>query len=413
MGYQPPLHSTPEYSTYRSINMSFFKGIGNKVGSTFNQGHKQQDQEDDQSLATLLTREQRAELSVLISQTTESMRQELVKCFDEQPRPTKIDKSAEEQAVELSKLTLTDTGDSSDTTVKDEPPPESSDQSAETEATLAEQTPESKALKTAALEFFDAWAESVILRIGEVVNSRDHQETEKNSHHASQPAESSIPEFRPSTRDKSVDQTLHNIYPAIPSTLSQLTHLERAAILNAILLLLLSLESYRAHSRTLLIRFCISLDISVAELNQMEKDTAIGLLKIAGAPSSMDASESTTKAQKSTSNARKWKVGAAGVAGAALIGITGGLAAPLIAAGVGTLMGGLGLGATAAAGYLGALAGNAALVGGLFGAYGARMSSQTMDKYAKEIEDFAFLPLHEVKEEEESNSKTGQKQTYT
>ncbi len=43
--------------------------------------------------------------------------------------------------------------------------------------------------------------------------------------------------------------------------------------------------------------------------------------------------------------ARKWKIGAAGVAGAALIGITGGLAAPLLAAGIGTVLGGIGLGA--------------------------------------------------------------------
>ena len=119
--------------------------------------------------------------------------------------------------------------------------------------------------------------------------------------------------------------------------------------------MLLSLESYRAHSRTLLLRICTSLSLGAAELTQMEKNTALGLLKIAdtsGEDTGMDASASTTKAQQSSSTSRKWKVGVAGVAGAALIGITGGLAAPLLAAGVGTLMGGLGLGATAAAGYL-------------------------------------------------------------
>ncbi|RMD41245.1 hypothetical protein DV735_g3912, partial [Chaetothyriales sp. CBS 134920] len=122
----------------------------------------------------------------------------------------------------------------------------------------------------------------------------------------------------------------------------------------------------------------------------METDTAFGLLSAA---SKMDASSQTAKGQEKSARSRRWKIGVAGVAGAALIGITGGLAAPLLAAGVGTLMGGLGLGATAAAGYLGALAGNAVLVGGLFGAYGARLTSQTMDKYSKEIKDFAFLPV--------------------
>jgi hypothetical protein len=50
-----------------------------------------------------------------------------------------------------------------------------------------------------------------------------------------------------------------------------------------------------------------------------------------------------------------------------LIGVTGGLAAPLVAAGIGTVMGGLGLGATAAAGLLGTLAESSIVVGALFG----------------------------------------------
>lgn len=90
---------------------------------------------------------------------------------------------------------------------------------------------------------------------------------------------------------------------------------------------------------------------------------------------------------------RKWKVGLATVGGAVLIGVTGGLAAPLLAAGLGTVMGGLGLGATAGAAYLGTLAGSSVLVGGLFGAYGGRMTGKMMDKYAREIEDFAFIPI--------------------
>lgn len=56
-------------------------------------------------------------------------------------------------------------------------------------------------------------------------------------------------------------------------------------------------------------------------------------------------------------------------------------------------MGGLGLGATTAAGLLGALAESGVIVGSLFGAYGGRMTGKMMDAYAKEIEDFAFLPL--------------------
>ena len=71
-----------------------------------------------------------------------------------------------------------------------------------------------------------------------------------------------------------------------------------------------------------------------------------------------------------------------------------GLAAPLVAAGLGSLFGAIGLGSTIAAGYLGALASSSVLVGALFGGYGAKMSSDMMDRYSKEVVDFDFLPLH-------------------
>jgi hypothetical protein len=71
-----------------------------------------------------------------------------------------------------------------------------------------------------------------------------------------------------------------------------------------------------------------------------------------------------------------------------------GLAAPLVAAGLGTLFGAIGLGSTIAATYLGALASSSVLIGALFGGYGAKMSSDMMDRYSKEVADFDFLPLH-------------------
>jgi Protein of unknown function (DUF726) len=56
-------------------------------------------------------------------------------------------------------------------------------------------------------------------------------------------------------------------------------------------------------------------------------------------------------------------------------------------------VGGLGLGSTVAAGLLGTLAGSGVVVGSLFGAYGYGMTSKMMEAYAKEVEDFAFLPM--------------------
>jgi hypothetical protein len=42
---------------------------------------------------------------------------------------------------------------------------------------------------------------------------------------------------------------------------------------------------------------------------------------------------------------------------------------------------------------LGSVVGSSALVGALFGAYGGRMGGQMMERYAKEVEDFSFIPI--------------------
>ena len=119
-----------------------------------------------------------------------------------------------------------------------------------------------------------------------------------------------------------------------------------------------------------------------------ESKVAQGLLSSAAAKLSAD--ESKKRQASEDASARRWKVGLATVAGAALIGVTGGLAAPFLAAGVGGIMGGLGLGAVAS--LLGPLATNMVLVGGLFGAYGGRMTGRIAEKYAQEIKDFKFIP---------------------
>lgn len=107
----------------------------------------------------------------------------------------------------------------------------------------------------------------------------------------------------------------------------------------------------------------------------------------------MSASAEAQKRSAESVSSRRWKVGLAGLAGAVAIGVTGGLAAPLVASAIGTVMGGIGLGATAAAGLLGTLGGSGVVVGSLFGAYGYGMGGRMMEKYAREVEDFAFLEM--------------------
>ncbi len=266
-------------------------------------------------------------------------------------------------------------------------------------------------LKKDSLKFFDEWRTHVIIRVGEVVNSKE--EAASQMQHA-QPPVSTIPNA-PDTKvdpssstksDESAAAALSKFYPPIDTPLASLEEKHKILIIHSMLLLLLSLEHYVAPSRVLLLYMTSSLHLPLKVLTEDEEKMATGLLEAA---KHMSGEEETKKKAAENKDSRKWKVGLASVAGAALIGVTGGLAAPLVAAGVGSVMGGLGLGATAAAGYLGTVAGSTVLVGGLFGAYGGRMTGQMMDNYAREVEDFAFLPVRkdgkdiDVDEEEEAD----------
>lgn len=342
--------------------------------------------EKDQSLATLLTAEQRGELTILIADTTESMRNDVVKTFENQ---VALSRSTETSSNESNTTELERETETLDLEGRPRSPIKLSSEDEANTKRLHERretelsAPKVQELKIACLAFFDEWRDSVISRVGEALNSQSHAK-DKNSTHAQEVTKDGA------ESEDVPDKTLESVYPLERISLAKMTHDERSTSLNAVLLLLLSLESYKSHSRTFLLHLASSLHITTHELTRMEKEVAHSLLT---AVEHISGDASTAEASKTNESSRKWKVGLASVGGAALIGITGGLAAPLVAAGVGGLMSGIGLGATAAAGYLGALAGSGVLVGGLFGAYGGRMTGRMMDAYAKEVQDFAFIPV--------------------
>lgn len=264
-------------------------------------------------------------------------------------------------------------------------------------------------LKEASLKFLDQWRTKVIERVGEVLNSKHAAKTQAEAVNAPSsktqaPGDSKIDAADHNTSGNEADSTLAKLFPPIDTPLSDLPEQSRILIMNSTLLLLLSLEHYYAPSRVLLLHLITSLRLPLKVLVNDEEKVAKGLLEAA---KQMSGDSETQKKINESKDSRKWKVGLASVAGAALIGVTGGLAAPLVAAGFGTLMGGLGLGATAAAGYLGTVAGSTVIVGGLFGAYGGRMTGKMMDEYAREVEDFAFLPMRDHPIENDSQTKGG------
>ena len=257
--------------------------------------------------------------------------------------------------------------------------------------------PAMKELKQSCLKFFDQWRSSVIVRVGEVVNSREEASSQIKSAnppdstiHA--PSDTKVDPTQPTDSEDESAWDLSKFYPPIDTPLALLDEKTKILIIHSMLLLMLSLEHYIAPSRVLLLYLTSSLHLPLKVLTQDEEKIAKGLLEAA---KHMSGESEAKKKAEENKDSRKWKVGLASVAGAALIGVTGGLAAPLVAAGVGSVMGGLGLGATAAAGYLGSVAGSTVIVGGLFGAYGGRMTGQMMDNYAREVDDFAFLPVRD------------------
>jgi hypothetical protein len=357
-------------------------------------GQHKEEHKDETSLTTLLTADQCAELTFLIATITVTMRKSLLQTHtaEEVQSDAAISKS-EEDALRKAPTDLEAVDVAKDDKVKKERASREEDAKKE----LAQ--PEAQELKKEMLQYFDEWRGKIISRVGEIVNSREEAK-EQTKHVGHTKAQESVEKSKVGVtsltsldaKDDDDENAFKELYPPAETQLSQLDESKRALILHSMVLILLSLEHYSAHSRILILYITSSLRLSLSVLKKDEETVAQGLLEAASQQLNADAE--TKKAAEASQTSRKWKVGLASVAGAALIGVTGGLAAPLLAAGVGSVMGGIGLGATAAAGYLGTLAGSSVLVGGLFGAYGARMTGRAMDDYARQVEDFAFIPIH-------------------
>ncbi|ORX97906.1 hypothetical protein BCR34DRAFT_607106 [Clohesyomyces aquaticus] len=344
----------------------------------------------------------RVELALLVLLCTDAMRGDLIATFD--PDKTHETSSLTTAPPPPSKPRAPPTQDLISFDEEQDDAAMAAERARRARQREVESTP-MQGLRRGALTFFDKWRADVMHRIcdvlcvrGEVVRqakTRRKQATDE-AERASR-GNSLLIDFGGDPFGDDSQPTKgtrrHGHYDVIENKLLAFVEPKRVLILHCLLLLLLSLEHYPAHSRVLLLHLCSGLQIEVNILAEHEKAVAQGLL--ASAASQMDAEETAKKQAANDSSARRWKIGLAAVGGAVLIGVTGGLAAPLLAAGVGTVMGGLGLGATVLSGYLGALAGSTILVGSLFGAYGGKMTGRLMRQYAQDVQDFEFIPIHD------------------
>ncbi|RLV93174.1 hypothetical protein DV515_00013520 [Chloebia gouldiae] len=157
-------------------------------------------------------------------------------------------------------------------------------------------------------------------------------------------------------------------------------------------LLLFSLQdgSYDARARVLICRVSWLLRLPLEDLEVLEESLLESLKE-----QKEEASETAEVSRKKKERRKKLKryllIGLATVGGGTVIGLTGGLAAPLVAAGAATIIG------SAGAAALGSTAG-IAVMASVFGAAGADLTGYKMKKRVGAIEEFEFLPLTEGKQ---------------
>ncbi|KAL7623992.1 hypothetical protein AAE478_005549 [Parahypoxylon ruwenzoriense] len=259
-------------------------------------------------------------------------------------------------------------------------------------------------LKRDALTHFGKWRVNVLRRIQDIIIKNGGTGgnvsgrapltpgNERRTGNAARGRPSAPSGLNTSTADCST--VLARLYPPIYTPLRECPKEKRALILHSMLLILLGLEQYALYSRILLVKLASSLNIPTWVLFQDEVRVSGALSKII---ENIPPAEIAQKRAEETKTNRRLKSGGSNTANG---GTTGTLAPPLVAAGIGTVFGGFGLEESATASLLGPMAESTVVVGTLFGLYGTRQGTRTMDAYAKDIQDFGLSPLHESDESE-------------
>lgn len=243
-----------------------------------------------------------------------------------------------------------------------------------------------QAIQQAAVKHMKEWRKEFMPRLEEIALVEDDDKIRgerkkrlESADEASPPADDLAIDIGGKI-DKSEDFfSLQLLYEPIPNRLAGVPEKDRREALSCVLLLLLLTGKYSAHSRTLILFLASSLELPQSFVIREEMEIAKTLME-SGAKAGkederkevMNAEAEAAKRQKDNKFSRYWKVGLASAVGATIIGVTGGLAAPLVAGALGGILGGIGLGGVAS--FLGIFWMNGVLVGALFGAFGAKMT---------------------------------------
>lgn len=155
-------------------------------------------------------------------------------------------------------------------------------------------------------------------------------------------------------------------------------------IMNVLLRWAISDNGYDARTRAVLESFCKNLKL---DLKRYEANFA-SALRIKASKSSNELSKEEEEEKKKKNIKRIAMISVASIAGAGLTALTAGLAAPLVAAGIGTVFG-----AGAVAGL--SSAATVAIVTTVFGAAGGGLAGYKMKKRVGGLEEFRFEKIRE------------------
>ncbi|KAI8949529.1 DUF726-domain-containing protein [Xylaria longipes] len=250
----------------------------------------------------------------------------------------------------------------------------------ETELAMASLTE----LKRDALGHFGKWRGLVFKRLQEVVIK--HGGTGGNVVRQG-PQQALVPLLN---GDASNAQHIH-LYPPMYTALCNLPKEKRALILHTMLLMFLGLDQYPTYSRIALIKLATAMEVPTYVLLQDEYRVSQALAQII---KGISAEEIAQKRAEEGKPSKRWRSNNNPNSAASVFSDV--LAEPLVAAGIGTVFGGIGVSTSVTATLLGGIgaANSTVPVGTLFGLYGARQGGKTMDAYAKDIQDFALIPMH-------------------
>merc|ERR1712225_53182 len=199
-------------------------------------------QKQGEDLSSILSTEERVELTLLLANITELMRKQIMDTFDASITSAKPPQQA---------LNLTDKNPNvEDTTDEKETEEEINARKLREQREKELSAPKMLELKENSLKFFDNWRESVISRVGTAVNNSKEVVEEQKDKASVEATEKEPPSdtrvISSNTNIEEADAALVELYPPTSTSLYSLPREKRVLLLNAMLLLVLSLEHYVA-----------------------------------------------------------------------------------------------------------------------------------------------------------------------